>query len=113
MKGKNCWNAFKFLAFLVLTFICSLMFMPPMNQNIETIHLHTQDGDAFISFDAYDIPSISGTTKTAIIYALGYVHAKDRLWQMHFMRIFASGRLSEVRTIETLLDFWNKNARLR
>lgn len=30
------------------------------------------------------------------MYGLGVVHARDRLWQMHFFRMLSKGRLAEV-----------------
>ena len=30
------------------------------------------------------------------MFGLGFVHAKDRLFQLHFLRMVAQGRLSEI-----------------
>ncbi len=46
--------------------------------------------------DANDVPHIYAKDKADAIFALGYVHAQDRLWQMDFQRRVAAGRLSEV-----------------
>ncbi|MFX8801458.1 penicillin acylase family protein, partial [Acinetobacter baumannii] len=48
---------------------------------------------------------ITAQTPDDALYALGFVHAQDRLWQMEMNRRIGSGRLSEVvgnnpRTIE-------------
>ena len=46
--------------------------------------------------DADAIPHIFAATKRDGLYALGYVHAQDRLWQMEFQRRVGFGRLSEI-----------------
>jgi penicillin amidase len=46
--------------------------------------------------DAQGIPAISATSEADALFALGFVHAQDRLWQMEFNRRLAAGRLAEV-----------------
>ena len=46
--------------------------------------------------DAYGIPHIFAASLDDAHFALGYVHAQDRLWQMEMNRRIAAGRLSEV-----------------
>jgi penicillin amidase len=46
--------------------------------------------------DRYGIPHIYARSLADAIYALGYVQAQDRLWQMEMNRRLAAGRLSEV-----------------
>ncbi|MES2667310.1 MAG: penicillin acylase family protein [Pseudomonadota bacterium] len=43
-----------------------------------------------------NVPHIFGKTDTDVFYALGFVHAQDRLWQMTMLRRTAQGRLSEL-----------------
>jgi len=49
-----------------------------------------------VRFDAYAIPHISAVTEEDAWTALGYLQARDRLWQMELYRRAASGRLSEL-----------------
>jgi penicillin amidase len=42
------------------------------------------------------IPHIYAQSKPDALFALGYVHAQDRLWQMEFQRRVGQGRLSEI-----------------
>ncbi|MBS1303511.1 penicillin acylase family protein [Loktanella sp. SALINAS62] len=42
------------------------------------------------------VPHIFGETDADTYFALGYVHAQDRLWQMTMLRRTAQGRLSEL-----------------
>jgi penicillin amidase len=54
--------------------------------------LHVGEGRAYITNDVliyrdeFAIPHIKAGTFIESIYGLGYVHALDRLWQMHFRR---------------------------
>jgi len=43
-----------------------------------------------------NVPHILGTTDADVYFALGFVHAQDRLWQMTMLRRTVQGRLSEV-----------------
>ena len=49
-----------------------------------------------IKRDRYGIPHIRAKTERDAYFALGFVHAQDRLWQMDFQRRLGAGRLSEV-----------------
>ncbi len=49
-----------------------------------------------IETDARGVPTIRASSIPDAIYGLGYVHARDRLWQMEFERRVGSGRLAEV-----------------
>src|SRR5688572_10881570 len=45
--------------------------------------------------DRYGIPHIRAASRADAIFALGFVHAQDRLWQMEVQRRAAAGRLAE------------------
>lgn len=49
-----------------------------------------------ILFDAAAVPTIRAADERDGAFALGYLHAENRLFQMEFMRRLASGRLAEV-----------------
>ncbi|MEI6182351.1 MAG: penicillin acylase family protein [Polynucleobacter sp.] len=49
-----------------------------------------------ITFDEADIPHIKANSQTDALFALGYLHATERSWQMEINRRLASGRLSEI-----------------
>ncbi|HAS42126.1 MAG TPA: penicillin acylase family protein [Microscillaceae bacterium] len=56
-----------------------------------------------VYFDSHGVPHISADNMQDAYFALGYVHAQDRLFQMDLLRRIGSGRLSEFfgkRTIE-------------
>ena len=49
-----------------------------------------------ILWDSLAVPHIVARSDTDFFTALGYVHARDRLWQMDLLRHAAEGRLSEL-----------------
>lgn len=49
-----------------------------------------------VTFDQFGIPRIHAATATDGAAALGWVHARDRLFQMDLMRRAASGQISEL-----------------
>ena len=46
--------------------------------------------------DRWGIPHIYARSETDLIFAQGFIHAQDRLWQMDFHRRLVAGRLAEV-----------------
>ncbi len=46
--------------------------------------------------DRYGVPHITAASLEDASYALGFVHAQDRLWQMEVNRRTAAGRLAEI-----------------
>ncbi|HZD26096.1 MAG TPA: penicillin acylase family protein, partial [Alphaproteobacteria bacterium] len=53
-------------------------------------------GPVDIVRDRHDIPHIYAGSQADALYALGFVHAQDRLWQMEMSRRIGAGRLSEL-----------------
>jgi penicillin amidase len=49
-----------------------------------------------IARDSMGVPSIWARNEHDALFAQGYVHAQDRLWQMEMMRHVGEGRLSEL-----------------
>jgi len=49
-----------------------------------------------IARDTLAVPYIDAATEADALFALGYVHAQDRLWQMTFNRRIAQGRIAEI-----------------
>jgi len=61
-----------------------------------TVRLKGLHGAVEILRDRWSIPHIYATTTADALFAQGYVHAQERLWQMDFNRRVVSGRLSEI-----------------
>jgi penicillin amidase len=62
-----------------------------------TVYLRGLKGEVVITRDKYGVPHIvAKSSDLDAFYALGYVHAQDRLWQMEFQRHVVQGTLSEL-----------------
>ena len=46
--------------------------------------------------DRWAIPHIEAQSFADAVFALGFVHAQDRLWQLEFQRRVGAGRLAEI-----------------
>jgi penicillin amidase len=66
---------------------------PQYNGSLE---LDGLNGKVEVVFDYYGIPHIYAENEEDAYFALGYVHAQDRLFQMEMTRRVASGRLAEI-----------------
>ena len=60
-----------------------------------TLALDGAPGNVTIIRDEFAIPHIEAQTLEAALFALGFVHAQDRYWQMDITRRAATGRLTE------------------
>jgi penicillin G amidase len=61
-----------------------------------SVHMPGLLEEVQIRRDGYGVPHIIATNEHDAIFALGVVHAQDRLWQMDMQRRAAMGELSEV-----------------
>ncbi|MBN8871273.1 MAG: penicillin acylase family protein [Rhodospirillales bacterium] len=85
--------------------------LPARNQEAEIEGL---SAPVEISFDQDGIPRIRAANALDAAAALGFVHARDRMFQMELMRRNASGRLSELAGPATLpLDRMSRTLGLR
>ena len=62
----------------------------------ESFRLSSISGPVEIVRNNANVPHIFGNTDADVYYALGFVHAQDRLWQMTMLRRTVQGRLSEI-----------------
>lgn len=53
-------------------------------------------GEVRVIFDKMGVPHVYASSDEDAFFAIGYLHALDRLWQMDIQRRFAEGRLSEI-----------------
>jgi penicillin G amidase len=49
-----------------------------------------------IETDPHGVPTIRAHSQADALFGLGYVHARDRLWQMEYQRRIGAGRLAEI-----------------
>ncbi len=61
-----------------------------------SLPVHGIDGSVEILRDRWGVVHIYARSERDAVYAQGFVHAQERLWQMDFIRRVISGRLSEV-----------------
>ena len=61
-----------------------------------TLHVAGLSAPVDVTLDAYGIPRIHAATEADAAAALGYLHARDRMFQMELTRRAASGRLAEI-----------------
>jgi penicillin amidase len=90
-------------AVLVLTITAGIIYLASAHTNPSGKRVIKSLGDSVsITFDESDIPHIQAKSSTDAFFALGYLHASERSWQMEVNRRLASGRLSEILGKETL-----------
>ncbi len=76
--------------------IIYLLLRQTLPEDNATKQLAGLGADVEVVFDAHAIPHIKAASYDDAIRTLGYIHARDRLWQMEFLRRVGQGRLSEV-----------------
>ncbi len=67
--------------------------LPVENGNL---HLPGLSASVTVNADALGVPSIEATSREDVFRALGFLHARDRLFQMELMRRKSAGRLAEI-----------------
>lgn len=70
-------------------------FYKPLPKYEQTLALNGLHAEVEIYWDTFGVPHIYASNKEDLYYALGYVHAQDRLWQMTLSQIAAEGRFAE------------------
>lgn len=91
-------------------------FYKPLPDYEDTITLNGLTEPVDIHWDDFGVPHIYAQNEQDLYYALGYVHAQDRLWQMTLTQIMAEGRFAEffgndeqlikLDTYQRTLGFW-------
>lgn len=62
----------------------------------QVVNVPGLSADVTVYTDADGIPTIAGETETDVTFVQGYLHARDRFFQMDFLRRVASGTLAEL-----------------
>ncbi len=81
---------------LATTTLSNALHMPQTHRRRGRTTVAGLDAPVEIIRDRYDIPHCFAESAGDALFALGYVQAQDRLWQMQWNRRAALGRLSEV-----------------
>ena len=74
--------------------IAFLEYLKPVYEGEEV--LPGLSADVKVYYDSYGVPHIYAENEEDAMRALGYVHARERLWQMELVSRIATGRLSEI-----------------
>ncbi len=96
MRRALNWLAFALVVLLLLSCAGYFYLRQSLPQASGTLRLAGLEGPVEILRDRSAIPHIFAGSIADAYYALGFVHAQDRLWQMEMSRRIAAGRLSEV-----------------
>lgn len=85
------------VSLLILIFVGGYIYLqttaPDYSDNVT---LEDLKNEVEVLYDNYGVPHIYAQNEEDAYYALGYVHAQDRLFQMEMLRRAAGGRLSEI-----------------
>jgi penicillin amidase len=89
------------LSFLVLTGLIVGIFVCIQVENLKPVYKGTLsveglENSVYIRRDVEGVIHIQGQNVEDVIFASGFVTARERLWQMELMRRVATGRLSEI-----------------
>ncbi|HEX6548908.1 MAG TPA: penicillin acylase family protein [Candidatus Dormibacteraeota bacterium] len=68
----------------------------PLPPRSERLALPGLEGAVEILFDRWGVPHVFAGSEKDAVFAQGYVHARDRLWQMELNRRLARGELAEL-----------------
>ncbi len=82
------------LIFFIILFLFIFKFSSPFYGG--TIPVNSIDENIKVEWDYYGVPHIVAKTKKDLFFAIGFLHAKERLFQMELSRRLAQGRLAEI-----------------
>ena len=100
MRGLGRWLGFGLLGLLALLVLAAgggyLWLRQSLPQLEGKIRVEGLRAPVTVVRDQWAIPHIEAASLEDASFALGFVHAQDRLWQMEFQRRVGAGRLSEI-----------------
>ena len=80
---------------LLLALPAFLLWLTPPGR-VDRLAGHGLSAPVALSFDARAVPTLEAGTEEDAAFALGWLHARDRMFQMEALRRGASGHLAEV-----------------
>ncbi|MDF1750283.1 MAG: penicillin acylase family protein [Alphaproteobacteria bacterium] len=84
------------VAGLVLAAVLWVTGLRSLPDDNDSVRLPNLSAPVTILFDDKGIPTIRANTMRDAYRSLGYLHARDRLWQMESMRRIGAGRMAEI-----------------
>lgn len=85
--------AFLAAGLLGVVALLALLSVPPEDA---VYRVRGLDGPLTVVWDANGVPTIRAESERDAYFGLGFVHARDRFWQMELRRRAAAGRLAEI-----------------
>lgn len=83
------------VALVVILAVAGIWFVRrPWPQVNGTVTVPGLEASVEVIRDDWGIPHVYAESEPDLFFGQGYVHAQDRLWQMHFNRTLASGRFA-------------------
>jgi penicillin G amidase len=95
-------KSLKFVGYVVLSLLLlaallvAILYFSAQPKTSGTVAVAELKKAVTIYRDQYGVPHIEADNDEDAFFALGYIHAEDRLWQMEFQRHIAQGTLSEM-----------------
>ena len=87
---------FSFRKFFVQVLLITFIFVSVQPAWAEDFTFPGLSGTVTVTEDQYGIPTITGDSELDVAFVQGYIHARDRFFQMDYFRKVASGRLAEL-----------------
>lgn len=95
---KKVFKAILFIVIILFGFALTLFFLFHLSKPRVKgrVFLKGIKDDVMVMTDSWGVPHIFAQNEEDLLYACGYIHARDRMWQMDIVRRAGFGRLSEV-----------------
>ena len=99
--------AFVILPLVIAAAVGTWWLRESLPQTQGTLHLQGLHAPVTIDRDARGVPQVVAASDADAFFAMGFLHAQDRMWQMELQRRMARGRLSELFGKESVQqDVW-------
>ena len=109
MQARRALVALPFAVFGAAVFLYYLLLKAPLPPEEGTLRLHGLAAEVHIDSGELGIPRLFAANASDVYRALGFVTARDRLFQMDLLRRKPAGRLAEVFGAAALKeDRWNR-----
>lgn len=105
--------------FILLPLICVFIYLfheatKSVPNKIGQVYIEGLHDKVVIHRDSHSVPTISSNYESDMYFAMGYLHAQDRLWQLELQRRIGRGELSEILGKTALSnDVWLRTLGLR
>ncbi|WP_417461048.1 penicillin acylase family protein [Kordiimonas sp.] len=96
MRAVKLWSSIVLLFLICVLFLAFGWMRSSLPKVSGTVTLEGPTAPITIARHAHGIPHIGAASEHDLQFAIGYVHAQDRLWQMEMNRRIGNGRVAEV-----------------